>query len=82
MLCDMIRRIQEMERIFDSLRRAVPGDASMLPQLRQLIEYYEGPLWRHDYEADENGLLPSNLKRGVLSQDGVYDLLTDWCSGE
>lgn len=28
-----------------------------------------------DYEADEAGLLPADLKRGVLSQDGIDDLL-------
>ena len=30
-----------------------------------------------DFEADEQGLLPPGLKRGVLSEDAVYDLLTD-----
>ena len=28
-----------------------------------------------DYEADERGELPPDLKRGVLSQDALYDLL-------
>ena len=31
--------------------------------------------WQRDYEADERGLLPANLKRGVLGQDALYDLL-------
>jgi len=26
---------------------------------------------------DEQGLLPENLKRGVLSEDGVYNFITD-----
>ena len=30
-----------------------------------------------DFEADEQGLLPTGLKRGVLSEDAVWDLLTD-----
>jgi hypothetical protein len=33
--------------------------------------------WKEDYEADEAGKLPSELKRGVLSQDGLYNLLQD-----
>ena len=31
---------------------------------------------RH-YMLDEAGLLPKDLKRGVLSEDGVYHLLAD-----
>ena len=42
-----------------------------------LKEYYESGLWLSDYEADERGELPSDLKRGVLSQDGLYNLLND-----
>jgi hypothetical protein len=30
-----------------------------------------------DYEDDEAGKLPEDLKRGVLSEDAVYNLLTD-----
>ena len=45
--------------------------------LRRLRRYYEGGQWLRDYALDEAGLLPRQLKRGVLSQDGVYDLLTE-----
>ena len=31
--------------------------------------------YHEDYEADERGELPPDLKRGVLSQDALYDLL-------
>ena len=30
-----------------------------------------------DYADDEAGKLPRDLKRGVLSEDGVYDLITE-----
>ena len=30
-----------------------------------------------DYEADEAGQIPTDLKRGVLSEDGLYNLLHD-----
>ena len=42
-----------------------------------LKEYYESGLWLSDYEADERGELPADLKRCVLSQDGLYNLLND-----
>ena len=43
--------------------------------LRALEAYYTGPLWKRDYAADEKGLIPADVKRGVLSQDGIGDLL-------
>ena len=48
---------------------------------RLLEEYYTSGEWRGDYEADEAGLLPPDLKRGVLSQDGVYNLLEHFKEG-
>lgn len=46
-------------------------------QLEALKDYMASGDWRKDYEADEAGKLPAGLKRGVLSQDGLYDLLQD-----
>ena len=43
----------------------------------RLDEYYRSSLWRGDFEADERGELPPDLKRGVLSQDGLNDLLEE-----
>lgn len=43
--------------------------------IQQLNAYYTSGQWLEDYTADENGELPPNLKRGVLSQDALYDLL-------
>jgi len=43
-----------------------------------LEAYYNSPQWRKDFEADEAGKLPKDLKRGVLSEDGIYDLLSDY----
>ncbi|MBO7631719.1 MAG: DUF4298 domain-containing protein, partial [Lachnospiraceae bacterium] len=42
-----------------------------------LREYYESPDWRADFEADEAGKFPKDLKRGVLSEDGIYNLLDE-----
>ena len=69
---EAIRRIQRMEEIFDAVQ-ADPGH----PSLGELVRYYEGGQWLRDYELDEEGRLPRDLKRGVLSQDGIYNLLDD-----
>lgn len=77
-----IARITAMEEIYDRARIVLdaaqekPSElAAFQPELARLAAYYEGPLWRADFEADEAGRLPANLKRGVLSEDGLYDLL-------
>ena len=77
-------RIAFYEQIFDQLSAADPEtDLSdeMKRQYRLLEEYYTSGEWRGDYEADEAGLLPPDLKRGVLSQDGVYNLLEHFKEG-
>ena len=67
---DRIERVERYERLFDE------ATASPNPEkLRILDAYYTSGQWREDYEADENGELPPDLKRGVLSQDALYDLL-------
>ena len=77
-----VARIQQMESCFDLLQAmaAQHPEACRKPffqaLLGQLTRYYEGGQWLRDYQLDEQGLLPAELKRGVLSEDGVYDFLT------
>ena len=66
-----IRRIMYYE---DMMHQAENGD---LEVLRRLSDYYSSPAWKRDYAADEAGLFPKDLKRGVLSEDGIYDLLNE-----
>ena len=42
------------------------------------LEAYYTTIWLSDFEADEAGLLPPDLKRGVLSEDGIYNLLEEY----
>ena len=76
LLCAIVR-IRQMERCFDSLLESVNSDAPMdQKKLKKLLAYYENGLWLRDYHLDEAGLLPAWLKRGVLSEDGVWNLLS------
>ena len=77
-----IERITYYEGIFDramqaarQLEDALDAYKNIQGGLSALEKYYTGPEWKEDYEADETGLLPSGLKRGVLSQDGIDCLL-------
>ena len=67
---DIIERITYMEALFDRAQkpRVIPAE---------LRDYYTGGQWLRDYEADERGELPADLKRGVLSQDGLWNLIED-----
>lgn len=42
-----------------------------------LASYYVSDDWKQDFAADEAGLLPKELKRGVLSEDGIWNLIED-----
>ena len=75
----MIQRIEQMEKIFDTVQNGIAeNNVSIEEMVLELKIYYESGLWLSDYEADERGELPVGLKRGVLSQDGLYNLLCEW----
>ena len=76
-------RVKLMEKAYSEiqvLRRNHQIDLNDPEQrilLGLLVRYYESPLWLEDYTADEMGQFPKDMCRGVLSQDGLYDLITD-----
>lgn len=81
-ILEAVYRIAQMELCFELLqkyakenRSALHENAMFMELLRKLTEYYEGGQWLRDYELDESGLLPPDMKRGVLSQDAVYNFL-------
>ena len=79
-----VKRIKEMEQRFDKARTAVDllqnalqNYIQTMEDIKLLQEYYTGDDWKYDFSADEAGKLPKELKRGVLSEDGVWFLLED-----
>lgn len=75
---NQIERITAMEAAFDRARAALAQGHIDDPDFRLLADYMDSGTWLADYEADEQGLLPPGMKRGVLSQDGLYNLICDW----
>ena len=80
---DQIERIEYMEKILDDSNEAInklfdalENYSALHDKYRELIDYYSGNAWMKDFESDEAGNLPQDLKRGVLSEDAVYDLIT------
>ncbi len=83
-LSETIDRIRKMELYFDIIGFVMQAEPDCVLQdiyikgmLEELVDYYSNGQWIKDFECDERGELPSDLKRGVLSEDGVYNLLCD-----
>ncbi|MBR5102870.1 MAG: DUF4298 domain-containing protein [Muribaculaceae bacterium] len=79
-----IERITAMEDNLDRATEAVKRLTEALDQyaeaqtaLAELSAYYGSEEWKQDFAADEQGKLPKDLKRGVLSEDGIWNLLAD-----
>ncbi|MBP5755391.1 MAG: DUF4298 domain-containing protein [Clostridia bacterium] len=75
-VCDEIKKANE------DLKTALAAFASVKAKTVSLEKYYTGRLWKKDFADDEAGLIPKEIKRGVLSEDGVYDLLDEYRSLE
>ena len=81
---EQIECIQQMERCLNRASQAVMRLSAALDEyaasqdaIHQLSDYYGSDAWKHDFADDLAGLLPPDLKRGVLSEDAVWNLLED-----
>lgn len=79
-----IERIEYMEEILNegtaaisALSQALAEYTALAPRLAELFDYYGSPLWFSDLAEDEAGNLPDQLRRGVLSEDAVYNLIDE-----
>ena len=81
---NQIERITRMENLLNeskaaaaALDQALDRYAAAREGLAELEACCGGGEWMRDFEDDSAGELPRDLRRGVLSEDAVYDLLTD-----
>ena len=77
-----IRRINQVEEILDTanqkmdaLEKSIADLKAYQAEIKKLEAYYASPQWKEDFAMDEEGKLPKNLKRGVLSEDDIYNVL-------
>ena len=74
-----IRRItgyeEDMRAVSDSLDSGAAVNDEIREKIRDLETYYGSFEWKIDFQSDEAGLIPRDLRRGVLSEDGINDLL-------
>lgn len=81
---EQIERIAKYELLMreaEGLLHSGDSSAEAVARLRvltqELAAYYASDEWKRDFADDEAGLLPDDLKRGVLSEDGLYNLLEE-----
>ena len=82
---EQLRRIRKMERHFVRAASALKRLSSALDKYEEakadiaaLASYYGSDDWKQDFADDEAGRLPKDLKRGVLSEDGIWNLLEEY----
>ena len=71
---DKVSEALELNKMTDELKKEYQD---IQKTINELSTYYENGEWMEDYNADCDGAFPPCLKRGVLSEDAVYDLLGD-----
>ena len=78
-----IKRIEAMEALLNETGDAVEGLANTLEdyaavqaKIQRLSKYCGSDSWHADRDADARGRLPEDLRRGVLSEDLIYDVIT------
>ena len=81
---EQIERITQMEQRMERAAAAVMSLSAALDRYEEVREdisaleaYYDSDTWKQDFADDEAGKFPADLKRGVLSEDGIWNLLSD-----
>ena len=79
-----IERIRQMEAHLERASKAIKRLSAALDKYEEaqediaaLSNYYGSKDWKQDFNDDEAGRLPADLKRGVLSEDGILNILED-----
>ncbi len=82
---EMIERIKNMENIMDKSNKILTEMKEILKELEKnevefqtLKDYYYSEKWFEDENYTKENENTDNLKCGVLSQDSVYHLLSDY----
>lgn len=82
---EQTERIKEMEQRMNRASVAVMELSAALDKfeavkddVEKLNAYYGSSEWKKDYDDDRDGRLPEGLRRGVLSEDGLWNLLSDY----
>ncbi|VYS98761.1 DUF4298 domain-containing protein [Campylobacter ureolyticus] len=62
----------------DKLNKLLKTLKKSLKEYQKLMDYYYGKQRNDDLEADRKGEIPVDLKRAVLSEDEIYNMMIDY----
>ena len=81
---EQVERIRQMEQQFEKALAATNELSAALDKylkaqeaIQILSDYYGSDVWKQDFVDDESKRLSKDLKRGVLSEDAIWNLLAD-----
>ena len=63
------------EKKMDALEQRIANFKEYQAKIQELEAYYTNKQWKDDFAMDEEGKFPKRLKKGVLSEDGIYNML-------
>ena len=79
-----IERIQKMEERLNhasqaviKLSAALDDYVETMEDIRVLASYYGSEEWKQDFADDEAHRFPVGMRRGVLSEDAIWNMLED-----
>lgn len=79
------KHIEKYEKILDEheetlkvLKEKIEILDKKFEEFSDLMEYYHSENWIEDLENDSKGNIPEEIKRGVLSEDAIYNLYGDY----
>ena len=78
-LLNLVKTATEQMELAERLLQTIYERYSLWEDIERemtlLEDYYHSDVWKKDFEDDEAGRLPKDLKRGVLSEDGIWDVV-------
>lgn len=74
-ITQMEQRLERATAVIEAMEAAIEQYKAVRDDIASLDTYLGSPEWHADRDDDEAGRLPKELKRGVLSEDAIWDLL-------
>lgn len=81
---DRIKNIEKMQKIMDKHTKLLKKLNEVLDEYEahqddyhKFSQYYSSKQWLKDYDAMNNGELPSDINADILSEDGAFDVIGD-----
>ena len=67
--------LDKATQMMDALEKKISEYEAFQTEIQKLKAYYTSRQWKDDLAMDEAGKFPDKLKRGVLSEDGIWNML-------